>query len=137
MSAIADPEAPLDNRDEERELCPHCLTPNPSGKHFCSDCGAPLSSYAATAPFEAILAEGHVYRSAVERPQKPIVWLGVLVIFGSFGLAGLTLVFIGSPLYAAIGALVVVVAVWVILRATANHIRQPRPAKESEPPTSA
>jgi hypothetical protein len=136
MSAIADPEAPLDNGGAERELCPRCLTPNQSGAHFCSDCGAPLSSYAATAPFESILAEGHIYRSAVERPQKRIVWFGVLVIFGSFGLAGLTLVFIGSALYAALGGLVVIASVLVIARAVGNRRRTADLPDESEPPTS-
>lgn len=66
----------------ERELCRTCLEPNEPGSTFCKDCGAPLSSYASTGPFESLQAEGHVYRQAVEHPQKLVVFLGVWLLFG-------------------------------------------------------
>ena len=71
--------------NQERELCPSCLAPNAPGAHFCSDCGAPLSSYAATAPFVSLFAEGHAYRQAVEKPRSWIVLLGIWMLFGLAG----------------------------------------------------
>jgi hypothetical protein len=127
MSAIANPEAPLDTGGEERELCRTCLTPNAPGATFCRDCGAPLSGYAATGPFESLLAEGHVYRSAVERPQKLIVLLGMWVIFGSAALVGLALLVLArhdlSPLAFTIGGMIVVGAVIILWRTTRNFMR--------------
>jgi len=127
MSAIADPEVPLDSGGEERELCRTCLAPNAPGATFCRDCGAPLSGYAATGPFESLLAEGHVYRSAVERPQKLIVLLGMWVIFGSAALAGLAILALArhdlSPLALTIGSMIVVGAAIILWRTTRNFVR--------------
>jgi hypothetical protein len=39
-----------------------------------------MTSYAATGPFERIWAEGHMYRSAVEKPRKLVVVLGVWML---------------------------------------------------------
>jgi hypothetical protein len=46
--------APTPSADAmEHALCLQCLAPNVPTAHFCGDCGAPLSPYAATAPFES------------------------------------------------------------------------------------
>src|SRR3954464_10914584 len=55
---------------EEKQLCANCMFPNYPEAHFCAKCGAPLSSYASTGPFESLFAEGHVYRQATEQPRK-------------------------------------------------------------------
>ena len=68
--------------NHERELCRTCLEPNEPGATFCKDCGAPLSSYAATGPFESLLTEGHLYRQAAEHPRKLIILIGMWLIFG-------------------------------------------------------
>ena len=75
----------------EKELCLGCLFPNEAGANFCAKCGAPLTSYASTGPFESLFAEGHVYRQAVNQPRRLIVVLGVWVIFGSMLLASAVL----------------------------------------------
>jgi hypothetical protein len=64
------------------------MTPNEPSAHFCVKCGAPLTSYAATAPFESQFAQGHAFRQAAEQPRKLIVVLGVWMIFGPIALAG-------------------------------------------------
>src|SRR5258705_6327948 len=92
----------------ERELCRICLEPNVPGATFCKDCGAPLSSYAATGPFESLFTEGHVYRQAAEHPQKLIVLLGMWVIFGGLEVVGVSLIVlnftkIGSLFYFVFG----------------------------------
>mgnify|MGYP007030110215 CR=1 FL=1 len=50
-------------------MCISCLKPNMPGVHFCRHCGTPLTSYAATAPFESIFAEGDMWRKAT-RPGR-------------------------------------------------------------------
>ncbi len=74
---------------EEKQLCIHCLFPNSLIANFCVECGAPLTSYAATGPLERILAEGHLYRTAVEKPRKPIVLFGIWILFGAMAFTSL------------------------------------------------
>jgi predicted amidophosphoribosyltransferase len=52
---------------KERELCISCLEENEPGAHFCRHCNTPLTSYAATAPFESLFAEGDFWRKAASR----------------------------------------------------------------------
>ncbi|MFT4691779.1 MAG: hypothetical protein ACI9OD_004005 [Limisphaerales bacterium] len=77
------------DEDDDREICFQCMEANVVGSHFCAGCGAPLSSYASTAPFESIFAQGHVFRRAIEQPQRRIVMIGLWVLFapGALGLA--------------------------------------------------
>jgi hypothetical protein len=77
----------------EKQLCIRCMMPNEPSAHFCAECGAPLTSYASTGPFESIFAEGAVYREAAARPRKLIVVAGVWMIFGPAVLTGLAIVF--------------------------------------------
>lgn len=74
---------------EESQLCLCCLAPNPAQGHFCVRCGAPLSAYAATAPFESAYAEGFVIRKAVETPAKGVVFAGTLAFASMFAVLGL------------------------------------------------
>lgn len=130
MNPPDDASAARDETGEERELCRTCLTPNPPGAAFCQDCGAPLSSYAATAPFESVLAEGHVYRSAVERPHKPVVLAGVWLQFGGIGLVGAITLYFGltsaGPLEVVMGVVILAVSVVVLCRTTWNYCKQRR-----------
>src|SRR5438128_3538672 len=93
----SEPETPsqASGEPDEKQLCISCMFPNEPSAHFCSKCGAPMSSYAATGPFESLFAEGHVYRQAAERPRSFVVVLGIWIIFGMMALAGAALLFIG------------------------------------------
>jgi hypothetical protein len=95
---------------------------------LCAKCGAPLSSYAATGPFEHLLAEGHVYRQAAEGPRKFIVVLGVWIIFGAIGLTGIMFVGLGGFGFAVFGSLLMAVAIVMIAKTTWNYFA----AKKSE-----
>ena len=53
----------------ELELCICCLKPNRPGTPFCEHCATPLTSYAATGPFESILAEGDFWRKLMKRAE--------------------------------------------------------------------
>lgn len=75
--------APTPSADAmEHALCLQCLAPNVPTAHFCGDCGAPLSPYAATAPFESLLSEGHAWRQATSNPRRLVVVLGMWLLFG-------------------------------------------------------
>ena len=110
---------------DEKQLCISCMFPNEPSAHFCAKCGAPLTSFASTGPFEHLFAEGHVYRQAAERPHKLIVVLGVWFIFGMMATAGMVLVITGRDmgiLYTAFGALMVVFSVALIWKTTRNYL---------------
>jgi hypothetical protein len=101
------------------------MFPNDPAAHFCAKCGAPLTSYAATGPFESLFAEGHVYRQAAERPRSMVVVLGVWLIFGMIALAGLVFVFMGRDMgigYTAFGALMLAFSVVLIWKTTRNYL---------------
>ncbi len=80
--AATETDEPLFSEADERQLCLTCLEPNDLSAHFCAKCGGPMTSYAATGPIERILAEGYAYRRAVERPRRPMVVLGIWLLFG-------------------------------------------------------
>ena len=109
---------------EEKQLCVSCVFPNDPEAHFCVKCGAPLSSYAATGPFERIFAEGHVYRQAAERPRSLIVVLGIWVIFGAMALTGVVLVAAGRGsgfVIVLVGGLLLVFSFVMIAKTTRNY----------------
>lgn len=109
----------------EKQLCISCMTPNDSSAHFCVKCGAPLTSYASTGPFESLFAEGSVYRSAAERPQKLVVVLGVWLIFGIMALASIFLILIGRDngfAYLVFGAFLLPISVMMIWKTTQNYL---------------
>ena len=70
--------------DAQNIVCPRCTHLCSEDAHFCPECRAPISSYAATGPFESIFAEGAAYSSAINSPTKPIVVVGVWLIFLPF-----------------------------------------------------
>jgi len=85
-----------------------------------------MSSYASTAPFESVFSEGHVYRSAVERPHKPIVLLGIWVLFGCLSLTGALLLYLGMTSTgipsALMGLFLSVISLVIIFRTTRNYL---------------
>jgi hypothetical protein len=114
---------------DEKQLCLNCLFPNEAASHFCVECGAPLTSYAATGPFEHLFAEGHAYRQAAERPRKLIVVLGIWLVFGMMGLAGATLLANALALEFFGGAFFLLVSSAIIWKTTYNYLNRPRTAE--------
>jgi hypothetical protein len=72
------------------------MAPNDPDANFCTECGAPLTSYASTGPFEHLFAEGAVYRQAAERPRNLVVVVGVWLIFGMLASGGLLFLVLAS-----------------------------------------
>ncbi|MGJ8676990.1 MAG: hypothetical protein ACSHX0_05700 [Akkermansiaceae bacterium] len=62
-------------------LCPSCGDVSPEDAKFCRHCSSPITSYASTGPFESIFAEGALYRAAISKPNKPIILIGIWLIF--------------------------------------------------------
>ena len=127
-----EPEKPAEPQaeSEEKQLCLGCMFPNDPLAHFCAKCGAPMSSYAATGPFESLFAEGHVYRQAAERPRSLIVVLGIWILFGMMALAGVTMLFIGPQVgleYVVVGVFVLPISLVIIWRTTRSYLARPRP----------
>ncbi len=132
------PSEPEDNsqrpaEQEEKQLCINCMSPNEPSAHFCAKCGAPLTPYASTGPFESLFAEGHVYRQAAEKPRSLVVLLGIWLIFGTMALAGAALLFIGREMgigYVIAGAFFLPVSLVMIWKTTRNYFAG-RPADEN------
>ena len=121
-----EPETPPQDADNsaENQLCVSCMFPNEAEAHFCAKCGAPLTSYAATGPFESLFAEGHVYRQAAENPRSFIVVLGMWILFGALGLIGVLFVAVDRDSgfgYVLSGAFLLVLSLAVIARTTCNY----------------
>jgi hypothetical protein len=86
---------------------------------------SPLTSYAATGPFESLLAEGHAYRQAAGRPQKLITVLGIWAIFGTMAMTGVASLlfartggFVGE---AVLGGFLLIISAAIIWRTTMNY----------------
>lgn len=67
--------------DTEVPVCPNCLSANDPAESFCIRCGAPIGLVAALDPMQKILAEGFVYRQAVDGPPKRIILIGIWLLF--------------------------------------------------------
>ena len=63
-------------------LCPNCGRSNPELRHFCVQCGAPISPLSTIGPAETPLAEGFAYRQAVSGPPKKVILIGMWLLFG-------------------------------------------------------
>ncbi len=129
MPTEPEPTPQTSPESEEKKLCVSCLFGNDPDVHFCAQCGAPMTSYAAIGPFEQLFAEGHVYRQAAEKPRKFIVVLGVWVIFGMMALAGAGLLFVRAEngvLQLIAGAFMLPVSLVMIWKTTRNCITRTR-----------
>jgi hypothetical protein len=62
-----------------KPICPKCFTPISGSENFCRTCGLPLTLLG---PFEQVRAIGDAYRVATDTPRKPIVVVGMWIIFG-------------------------------------------------------
>jgi hypothetical protein len=85
---------PVQDSEQETETCFSCLGTNTPGTHFCKHCGTPLTSYAASGPFEHLFAFGNFIRKATQpgrwsRPVRVAVLIFVFlmllaILFGLF-----------------------------------------------------
>ncbi len=123
---------PAEPEEEENDLgilCPNCAAANVPEADFCARCRAPLSTMSTIDPLRSTLAEGFVYRQAVEGTSKPIVLVGIWLIFLPGMVVGL-LQTINAPERSAFGlgrwAVVSALGVGVLYRTTASFLRKRR-----------
>lgn len=69
------------NERQQQFLCPNCLASIGKLTHFCPACGAPISAYASTDPLGRVHAEGFALRNATRSPNRPIVLIGIWMLF--------------------------------------------------------
>ena len=135
MKTQPEPDTETTADTEESPLCLGCLAPNHSTANFCAKCGAPMTSYAASGPFECLFAEGHVYRQAAEKPKNLFVVVGVWLIFGFIALSGLAIAILGSGSSVSsvvFGAFLFLISLAMIWRTTRSYLAQPRPQLSQE-----
>ena len=79
----------------EQEVCLSCLRLTAPGTHFCPHCGTPLTTYATTAPFESVFAEGDFWRKAVSQarhhPLRRVLLFAFLLLIVAAILSGMVL----------------------------------------------
>ncbi|MBC8002376.1 MAG: hypothetical protein H7X97_07285 [Opitutaceae bacterium] len=125
MQTKPEPASEPSTESDEQQLCTSCLCPNEPLANFCIQCGAPISSYAATGPFEHLFAEGHMYRQAVERPHRLIVVLGIWLMFGMMALGGIGIIAMGRTStigYSIVGAFLLAISLMMIWKTTRNYL---------------
>jgi hypothetical protein len=69
------------NDEGEMVICVSCLTQNTQAAAFCRKCGSPIGAVATLDPMQTIQAEGFLFRKALEGRPRPIVVLGVWILF--------------------------------------------------------
>ena len=74
--------------EDGADLCIHCLKPVGEHAAFCIHCRAPLGFLAGSVSYYSVIAEGFIYRTAVQQPKRLSVVIGVWVIFGFMAISG-------------------------------------------------
>ena len=70
---------------EAKEVCPHCLTEQPTTAWFCKGCGRAIGPYNNLMPYVQIFSEGEVFRNSTNRhfQKRPWILFGYFLIFGA------------------------------------------------------
>jgi len=133
------------------KICSNCMTENEEYSHLCRQCLAPLSSHAAIDPVLSIAARADTFGKAANAPRKPIVLLGMWMIFGPVGfmfLGGFATIIwslVTDPTFGAFMALLPVslflyISGALLYKTTANYFRGAAtevPEAETAPATEA
>ena len=64
------------------EVCPHCLTEQPSTAWFCQKCGSAVGPYNNLMPYIQVFSEGEVFRNGASGRfrNRPLVLTGFVLI---------------------------------------------------------
>jgi hypothetical protein len=116
-------------------LCPSCAASIGPNEVFCPKCSGPASLLSTTDPIQRIQTEGFLYRRSVEGRPKPIVVIGVwllflpLLIIGVIGMAGMVMIGAGSGTAGFIVFLVSAALTYcgaaMLYRVTRNYLKKP------------
>jgi len=119
-----------DQAEGSRIVCPSCTALCGEEAQFCDNCRAPITSYAATGPYESIFAEGAAYRAAFNDPTKLIVVIGVWFLFLPKALGGLCLVWTSfeyrwkdpDAFLLVTGVVLALLGSYILLKTTRNYL---------------
>ena len=135
MQPNPEPAAESSAETDEKQLCLGCLCPNEPLANFCTQCGAPISSYACIGPFEHLFAEGHMYRQAVERPHRFIVVFGIWLMFGMMALGGIGIIAMSRTTgigFSIAGAFLLAISLTMIWKTTRNYLARKQVDRPSD-----
>lgn len=68
-------------KSDHQITCPSCQALINANENFCRECGAPITTTATLDPIASIHAQGFMLRKAVDGSPKPIVLIGIWVMF--------------------------------------------------------
>jgi hypothetical protein len=68
-------------KSDQQITCPSCQALVDARESFCRECGAPITTTATLDPMGSIHAQGFMLRKAVDGPPKPIVLIGIWIVF--------------------------------------------------------
>ena len=110
--------------------CLLCLAPNDVSVSFCRNCQSPLGGTSGLDPVKTIHAEAFVLQRAVSKRPKPIVVLGVWVLFFPWLLGGASIAVsqlvdgygLPSFVFFWVGIALAFVAVKILYMVTKNYV---------------
>jgi len=68
-------------KTDHQITCPSCQALIDANETFCRECGAPITTAATLDPMGSIHAQGFMLRKAVDSRPKPIVLIGIWILF--------------------------------------------------------
>lgn len=81
-SQSPDSGTPCPADEPETMLCPSCMAEATPDADFCEACGAPIGKFSTLDPIKAIFSGGWAYRRAISGRTSPIIFWGMILIFG-------------------------------------------------------
>jgi ABC-type glucose/galactose transport system permease subunit len=68
--------------ENEKILCPSCMSENTPQEIFCSNCNMPIGQSATIDPVASAISEGLSISDAVREPGKLIIVIGMWIFYG-------------------------------------------------------
>lgn len=133
-NSVGAPDESPEGEEDLPKICPNCMTPNSEHADQCSKCFTPLSAHATIDPIMSIAARGDTFYKASNKPQKPIVFIGIWLLFGTLGLFMWLGMLASFQDFAKDGCLTLpifavffFIAAGILYKTTTNYFKQPKP----------
>ncbi|MBP9664624.1 MAG: hypothetical protein KBD94_08380 [Pyrinomonadaceae bacterium] len=126
---------------ESGTICPGCGDDVSSRVAFCPSCGAPTDAVSNLDPASLPESEGRMVSRAVEHPRRPIVVIGIWMIFAPIFILGVVMIiqsvrreldsWSANFIFFWFGIAALVLSSVTLFRVTRNYFRRPpRPEVE-------
>ncbi len=125
-------------RNDHQITCPSCQALIDAQENFCRECGAPITTTATLDPMGSINAQGFMLRKAVDGSPKPIVLIGIWIMFlPAFVLSVYMAVYLitqqhglGSFVFFWVFVGITYISFRVLFQVTNNYFSPPRKSRE-------